>query len=717
MEAEENDSSRELPQPSPVIDSCRQDGACEGGVEFSAVSVVRDESVIGAGEEDVGAGLRCADVAVAESGFGCGNEIEMKEGEGAVDVGRNGEFHRDTRGGDDIDVREDEMAGNVRGRGGFHEGVVGIRTGVADNAESADVTESVAGDTGPAAVAVAEEVEGIRSGGGYDDENGIEMKEEVVEGGESRGLVVGICDEVVEKSELMGSACIEEAIAVVVDGTEGGEDVGVVGDREEVIGGGKIDNEVMVKSQSEAVAADVNDSGVSKEEEVVAMVVEEDRSDLVAEEEPLVDVGSCDVRMDEKVVDTDETENTGISEFLPNVEPTSGAVVFSVAESEIADSKSGIRLAEGERVAGGDGENNGVIGMVDEIPVAVKDIGVMDVVINAVGNVAAETDERETADPIMVRDKKGHDDVSTGVLGVFSIEADETNGTGNMDIIEGTDRKELSDIRTQIDVGTDEKEQEDYAAGVCGKMSDNTAIEVNETNGMENMDCLEGANKEASYVGAEIDVEADEKERNDAATGVRGMLSDDATVEADETNGMENMDGTQGADTKVRGDVRDKIEVEDADEKEQDEAAAGAVGKLPNDVTIEADEKNGMSNMDSIEDADRKGIGDVRGEIYVEADDAEEDNILEDKEMDDVVGETEVTEHVDKPEETDATEDTDMAEDEMEKAGQRRVNVVLNRKGGKRGGRASSRKKLEEDVCFICFDGGDLVLCDRRWVY
>ncbi|CAN4119739.1 unnamed protein product [Withania somnifera] len=32
----------------------------------------------------------------------------------------------------------------------------------------------------------------------------------------------------------------------------------------------------------------------------------------------------------------------------------------------------------------------------------------------------------------------------------------------------------------------------------------------------------------------------------------------------------------------------------------------------------------------------------------------------------------------------------------------------------KSGGRASSRKIIGEDVCFICFDGGNLVLCDRR---
>lgn len=26
------------------------------------------------------------------------------------------------------------------------------------------------------------------------------------------------------------------------------------------------------------------------------------------------------------------------------------------------------------------------------------------------------------------------------------------------------------------------------------------------------------------------------------------------------------------------------------------------------------------------------------------------------------------------------------------------------------------KQRDEEDVCFICFDGGSLVLCDRRWV-
>lgn len=49
--------------------------------------------------------------------------------------------------------------------------------------------------------------------------------------------------------------------------------------------------------------------------------------------------------------------------------------------------------------------------------------------------------------------------------------------------------------------------------------------------------------------------------------------------------------------------------------------------------------------------------------------------------------------------------------------------AVLKRKRGRpaKGDRVlktttppSRQKKEEEDVCFICFDGGSLVLCDRR---
>lgn len=40
--------------------------------------------------------------------------------------------------------------------------------------------------------------------------------------------------------------------------------------------------------------------------------------------------------------------------------------------------------------------------------------------------------------------------------------------------------------------------------------------------------------------------------------------------------------------------------------------------------------------------------------------------------------------------------------------------------GGRRGrpprtlGKASPKRREDEDVCFVCFDGGSLVLCDRR---
>ncbi|XP_039039990.1 zinc finger CCCH domain-containing protein 19-like isoform X2 [Hibiscus syriacus] len=132
------------------------------------------------------------------------------------------------------------------------------------------------------------------------------------------------------------------------------------------------------------------------------------------------------------------------------------------------------------------------------------------------------------------------------------------------------------------------------------------------------------------------------------------------------------------------------------------------------------------------------------GAAGTEMDEAEEDPVMEEElddeentelgnigdDVDEAEGtETEMTDTAEVMEAADDTELPDMTEElETEAAelteGTEEIEDSSKASGGKRKrgknsstkvlAKALSNKKAEEDVCFICFDGGALVLCDRR---
>ncbi|KAK1572087.1 hypothetical protein Q3G72_027469 [Acer saccharum] len=249
----------------------------------------------------------------------------------------------------------------------------------------------------------------------------------------------------------------------------------------------------------------------------------------------------------------------------------------------------------------------------------------------------------------------------------------------------------------------------------------------------------EEKDEEADDTGVKADVAEEMEEKADAAEEMEEKADAAEETEGRTAVGEETGEMTEvGEETK---EIAEEIKVIDATEVEDTEIAEEVdAADLVKDTAAVADE----TEFDDVEErmemqeeetevAGEAGETDSAEEMEKETEEAEETELREETDVEmetgDMAEETDEAE-ADETEKADVAEETEEAEaDETEKADVEEMEIgeeveeVSKTAGGKRKrggknskspGRAPSRKKAEEDVCFICFDGGELVLCDRR---
>lgn len=215
--------------------------------------------------------------------------------------------------------------------------------------------------------------------------------------------------------------------------------------------------------------------------------------------------------------------------------------------------------------------------------------------------------------------------------------------------------------------------------------------------------------------------------------------ADEAAMSYDNEEEEKIVVGTEMADSNVAcslGETTEAVETrkveEEADEAamedENEEAENNVMGTEMADAYVactlgETTEADGVGMGDEIRQAEDKEevaevmnmAGMVEGTTDTEEDPdgtgaGMEEEAVEAEEME-VANEADLME-----EEVDVADMTEYTEAEVAEEQSRSVSGGKRKRGrnSKSTGRVPVRKKVEEDVCFICFDGGELVLCDRR---